>query len=153
MQAKPRPWAHTGKISLWSYRENQRNFPGWHLNADALGCRSLISLLDTLIDQPAAYLLDLVAPTPMQLSVPNNKSGRAAWFAPKQLQLRFSGEGSDWRFPITEAAEAACLQFGSTWIKPLREAIAGIPGGRGDYAIGARDKGSTRLWFWWSKQA
>lgn len=37
-----------GRVSLWRYTENERNYPGWNLNADAAGCRSLLELLDAL---------------------------------------------------------------------------------------------------------
>ena len=72
-------WKQSGRISLWRYTENQRNFPGWHLNGDADGCQSLLALLDALAaDGEGSRTVAIIAPTKTQLSVPNNKAGLAA---------------------------------------------------------------------------
>ncbi|MBB5884906.1 hypothetical protein DYQ93_03355 [Xanthomonas sp. LMG 8992] len=138
-------WTQSGRISLWRYLENERNYPGWHLNADSAGCQSLLTLLDALAaDGVGSRTLLITAPSKAELGVPNNRRGLAAWVAPEKLRLTLSTTDDHWSFPVD--AEPAALEIGSGWLAALREGIAGIAKGRGDYAIG---KGNHRLWFWW----
>ena len=140
-------WKQAGRVSLWHYTENDRNYPGWHLTADAAGCASLVALLDALVADgiPASRSVAITPPSKAQLGVPNNQSGSAAWRAPGKLRVSFSGSRADWLLMLDQ--EQAVITFGSDWLAPLREGISGIPLGRGDYSIGA--KGNLRLWFWW----
>lgn len=138
-------WKQTGRISIWRYTENERNYPGWHLNADRAGCQSLLSLLDALAaDGAGSRSVAITAPTKAQLVVPNNMRGRAAWVAPEKLRLTISPVEDRWSFPPD--LDPAAIEVGSAWLRALRGGIAGIPEGCADYAIG---KGSLSLWFWW----
>lgn len=77
-------WRQSGRVSLWRYTENERNYPGWNLNADAAGCRSLLELLDALtITGAGGRMVTVTQPTSEQLRVPNNRGGAAAWLAPE----------------------------------------------------------------------
>ena len=144
-------WKQAGSIALWRYKENQRNFPGWHLTADAAGCASLIALLDAFASDggSSSRTLTVQAPTLAILSVPNNRS--SAWRSPSKLRLSLSASPSEWSFP--ESLEPAALTFGSEWLPDLRQAIAGIPRGQGDYSIGRPGNGNLQLWFWWQPAA
>src|SRR5690606_19210464 len=116
--------------SLWYYTENERNYPGWHLAADAAGCASLIALLDALAADgtPASRAVEITPPSKAQLAVPNNKSGSAAWRAPSKLRVALSSNPSEWSFP--PALDPAVLTVGSEWLAPLRKGISGILHGR-----------------------
>jgi len=141
-------WKQSGCISLWRYTENERNYPGWHLNADPDGCHSLQALLEALAaDGGGSRTVTLTDPTPSQLGVPNNQSGRAAWVAPAKLRVVFSATPSEWSF--TADLDPAVLTVGSDWLAPLLGGIAGIPKGRGDCSIGGHNDGNLPLWFWW----
>ncbi|WP_395794995.1 hypothetical protein [Aquimonas sp.] len=136
-------WNQNGRICLWRYTENQRNYPGWHLSADADGCASLLSLLDQLPTATAAYrTLQITAPSAAQLRVPNNRA--AGWLAPCRLRIEWAAHPATWLLP--EVLDPAQLSLGADWLAPLRAGIADIAERRGDYAIGNRD---ARLWFWW----
>ena len=138
-------WKQSGRISIWRYTENERNYPGWHLNADRVGCQSLLALLDALVaDGAGSRSIAITPPTKTQLGVPNNRHGQAAWVAPAKLRLTLSPVADQWSFPPD--LDPAALVVGPTWLQALREGIDGIPEGRGDYSIG---KGSLPLWFWW----
>jgi len=140
-------WKQSGRISLWRYTQNERNFPGWHLNADTAGCQSLLALLEALAaDGFGSRTVSLTGPTRSQLGVPNNLSGQAPWVAPDRLRVMLAANPDEWSFP--QQLDPAVLTVGSAWLAQLREGIAGIPNGRGDYSIGER-KGSLPLWFWW----
>lgn len=142
-------WKQAGNVSLWYYTENERNYPGWHLTSDAAGCESLVALLDALAADgiTASRAVQLTPPSKAQLSVPNNRSGLAAWRAPSKLRVSFSQRPTDWLFPLE--IDPAVLTIGSDWLTPFREGISGIPLGRGDYSIGPAGKDGSRLWFWW----
>jgi hypothetical protein len=141
-------WKQSGRISLWRYTENERNYPGWHLSADVAGCQSLLALLEALATDGGGFrTITITTPDKAQLLVPNNKSGLAAWVAPTKLQMELSPNPTEWAFPPD--MDPAAITVGSNWLAPLREGIAGIAKGRGDYAIGDRKNGSFRLWFWW----
>lgn len=142
-------WKQSGNVSLWYYTGNERNYPGWHLTADAAGCDSLIALIDALAAYgcAAARSVEIRPPSSAQLKVPNNKSGLAAWQAPSKLRIAFSEDPELWSFPLV--LEPAALILGSDWLAPLRDGISGIARGRGDYSIGVAGNGSWRLWFWW----
>ena len=141
-------WKQEGRISLWRYTANERNYPGWHLNADKAGCASLLALLQELTGSPGAQrTVQISAPGPAQLSVPNNQGGRAPWLAPEKLRVSCCSEPQMWGFPPD--SEPACLTVGASWLEPLRLGIRGIPEGRGDFSIGSGKNGSLPLWFWW----
>jgi len=138
-------WKQSGRISLWRYEPNDRNFLGWHLNADAAGCESLLALLDELPHGPQPYrTLAITEPTPKQLNVPR---ANASWVAPSRLRLAWSSGPAAWEF--SAELDPATLTFGAHWLVPLRNGIAGICKGQGDYAIGTRKGIGLPLWFWW----
>ena len=140
-------WKQSGRISLWRYTENERNFPGWHINADSAGCESLLALLEVLsADGGGSRTVAIATPTKAQLDVPNNKAGLATWVAPDKLRMTFSPNPEEWFF--SSAIDPAEITVGTSWLAPLREGIAGIPNGHGDYSIGDRKSGLP-LWFWW----
>lgn len=143
-----RMWKQRGRVSLWRYTENERNYPGWHLNADRAGCESLLSLLDWLASSPGTCrTVAITAPTPLQLAVPGNRRGWAAWRAPDRLRLACSAAPSAWEFPPD--LKPASLIVGPEWLQALRTGIAGIAEGQGDHSIGDRGNGSLPLWLWW----
>ncbi|MBE5315421.1 MAG: hypothetical protein H4O13_08480 [Xanthomonadales bacterium] len=139
-------WKQRGKISLWRYTENQRNFPGWHLNADGEGCASLLDMIDALRGHLGSERnLRVSTPTPRQLAVPNNRA--AAWIAPQLWMIQHHPEPEHWHF--AGDLEPATLVVGAHGLDRLREGVAGIPAKQGDYSIGAGRHRESRLWFWW----
>lgn len=141
-------WKQSGRISLWRYTENEGNYPGWHLNADAAGCRSLLELLDAFsLDGSGSRTIAVTPPTAAQLQVPNYRHGAAAWVAPEKWCMTFSSAPDDWIFPPD--LHPATLTLGSSWFVALRNGLTDIPAGRGDWSTGHR-KGELSLWFWWS---
>jgi len=140
-------WRQKGSLALWQYTENRGNYPGWHLSADDAGCVSLVVLLDLFRSGgvAASRLVAVVPPTPDVLAVPNNRA--AGFVAPKELLLSYSETPSEWHFP--SSLEPATLTVGDAFARQLRDGIAGIPSGKGDYSIGTDRRGNLRLTFWW----
>ena len=137
-------WHQHGTMSLWRYRENLRNYPGWHIGADAAGCASMLALLDALaLDGPGATrTLQLSPPSPAQLAVPNNRDAR--WDAPATLRLTVDEDVAFWQWDVDGAR--ATLQLGDAATGALRQGVVDIAAGRGDYSVG---QGAQALWFWW----
>ena len=140
-------WRQSGRISLWRYIENERNYPGWHFNADIAGCQSFEELLNALAtDGSGSRTISLTSPTVRELQVPNNRGGRAKWMAPAKFRVILSQSSSEWYFP--SALDTATLSVGTDWLGPLREGLSGIPKGQGDYSIGGSEDENLQLWFW-----
>ncbi|BDU16499.1 hypothetical protein [Lysobacter auxotrophicus] len=140
-------WRQSGRVSLWRYTENVRNYPGWNLNVDAAGCRSLLELLDALTTEgTGGRTITVTPPTSEQLRVPNNRGGAATWLAPEKWYVSLASDPGAWNFPPD--TQPAVLALGSNWLAPLRAGIAGTQVGIGDQSIGDRKRGLA-LWLWW----
>lgn len=138
-------WQQAGRVWLWRYPGAARNFPGWHLTADADGAASLCALLDTFASDAApAFRTVRVSPlTPRILSVPNN--GDAACQAPARLRLALSPMADAWL--IAENDDSVTFTLGRDWLATLRTAVAAMRIGDGDFSIGPAQ--GERLWLWW----
>lgn len=145
----------SGQIFLWRYKDNVRNYPGWHLCADSQGCEFLLEVLNAFNkSQEKSFLVAISNPPSKVLSVPNNQGGRAKWQSPKELKLSFDSDANAtelWDFSFNN--NLSILKFGSKGIKELKKGIQDVTNGQGDYSIGGYDsesnEESTCLWFWW----
>src|SRR5688572_30111766 len=66
-------WELRGHVYLWRYKGNARNYPGWHLTADAPACVALIELVDLMGGSrfSSSSPVPLSPPTEHQVGVPN----------------------------------------------------------------------------------
>ncbi len=106
-------WRPAGHVYLWRYRENTRNFPGWHLSTDRPGGTALLQLFSLF---PSATTrvhrtVPLTPPSPSVLAVPNNQQGNANVWAPTKWRVVFDpalSETDSWEFPEgTDPADLA----------------------------------------------
>jgi hypothetical protein len=136
-----------GNVYLWRYKGNARNYPGWHLTANAQGCASLLELLDQMrgaqfSSEPA---IPLSAPTQRQIGVPNAPlqpvpmKGFQLYHSPTKLAA------DHWH--LAESNERVRLEVGHENLSVLRKGIADVARHEGDYSIGPTGE---ELWFWWS---
>ena len=142
-------WKQRGIISLWRYTENSRNYTGWHLSADAVGCASLLELLQALTASPeSAYrTVHVTPPSPTTLKVPNFRS--AKWVAPTKWRIAFEpNKEATSLWNIETQQDSMNLTLGGTMIQELASGVKDISRGEGDYSIGGSDR-QPRLWFWW----
>ena len=144
-------WQQVGTVALWRYTENQRNFPGWHLSANAEGIGAILTLLNAFEADGVAgsRIMAVAAPTASLLAVSNNRTSK--WVAPAKFRISFSGTPSQWSFP--ESLDPAELTLGAEWLPGLRKGLSGIIRGRGDHSIGHHGKDNLPLWFWWQRAA
>ncbi len=137
-------WQQRGKIYLWQYTENTRNFPGWHLVVDSTASDSLAALVASLSEaqEPIHRTLQISRPTQNVLRIPNNKDGLARFSAPEKLVIYFdpTSEGL-WAFEWVD--DVAEWRLGANSITELGSALAN-PNEFFDRMFG-KDK---PLWFW-----
>ena len=71
-------WVQNGKVFLWRYTENTRNYTGWHLALDVLGGNSLLTLFSSMkvLNQPTMRTIRLSKPGSDVLAIPNNPTSR-----------------------------------------------------------------------------
>lgn len=131
-------------FSIWTYRENSRRYPGYHLSGDDHACEQFIRWLE--IDHRKRRPLPLVKPSSALLRVPNNRGGEAkiSWFA----LIEFI-QCSDHRFRIVPdiSAQKITLECSDDYRRDLIDRVSKIPSGFGDENMG--EEGQDVLWFWW----
>jgi hypothetical protein len=84
-------WKQRGRIYLWRYLENQRNYPDWHLSLDSAALASLGALFRFLNeDQTRCHRIFAISPPVAEiLHVPNNRDGKARYTSPAKLRLSY----------------------------------------------------------------
>lgn len=129
---------------IWRYKDNQRNYPGYHLSADAEGCRAL---LDWLRSRKARPEFRLKTATPEVLSVPNNQEGLAAYVSCTLLKLQVRQDVDRGHFVFSEVSGRLSLECSQQQVECIIKGVEDIQRGEGDYCIGAGSQ--QALWFWW----
>lgn len=137
-------WKNRGSISLWHYEGFPKNYCGYHLTADAEGCRFLSGLFERFREAkyPARKRILLDPPTPDQLKIPNcsRKCVPARW-----VEFRFRREFDKDHWQITENEGAVTIETGEAGLSELDRGVADIIRGEGDWSIGSE---KNSLWFW-----
>jgi hypothetical protein len=136
----------TGRIFLWKFEHNVRNYPGWNFTCDDDGCESMIGLLELMQSSafPSSKKLTLEQPTIMQVKAAQHcHDFRSA----KYLSLHYKkGLPGYW---YTEEGESHLrLTFGDHEIVALRRAIYRVKKKEGDFAIGDPND-EHQIYFWW----
>jgi hypothetical protein len=138
-------WTLQGHLYLWRYKGDPRNYPGWHLTADADACQSLLGLIDSMqaSEFSSRTEISLSTPTAVQFVLVN-----APWqpVAAQSLTLSYypSKFAPDhWR--LVEDSGRVNLELGHQPLGDLRQGIVDVGRFKGDYCIG-RD--GEKLWFW-----
>lgn len=151
MEALIEKFKVNGKVYIWMYTDNQKNYPGWNLTVDLQAGISLIELLDlmTASEWSSKKTISTELPTKFQLKVPNNELGLAKWRTKPKLTLNYRKEESKDFWLITETDNGIEIQFGKTKLTDLKNAINRVPKGDGDYAISDMDDKNI-LYIWWN---
>jgi hypothetical protein len=70
-------WKQSGRLYLWRYGQNTKNYPGWNLASDETGWQSISDLLERMAEstRDSRREISVAAPTALTLSVPNNRAG------------------------------------------------------------------------------
>ena len=136
----PNEWKQSGKIYLWRYESNPRNYRGWHLNCDETGCDSLTSLISSFseLEESERRTVLLSKPTSHQLAVPgcNQKA-----LSDERLVI---GNSDQWA--LRSESGKTYLNICQDHIPKMIQGISEIKVGKGDRFIG---KQGNEIWFWW----
>lgn len=140
-------WRLQGNAYLWRYKGNARNYPGWHLTADAQACASLLELIDQMRDSQfsSEAPIPLSAPSGREIGVPNAPlehvamKGFVLYHSPATLAA------GHWH--LAENNQRVRLEVGHDNLIAIQKGIGDIARLKGDYSIGATGQ---ELWFWWS---
>jgi hypothetical protein len=132
---------------VWRYLENQRNYPGYHLSADAEGCATL---LEWLQNPKPRHEFRLQPITQEVLNVPNNQRGAAPYVGCSFLTLQVIPDVAEGHFLFSEASGRLTLECSQRQVERIIGGVNDIMQGRGDYCIGGADQ--QVLWFWWYPQ-
>ncbi|MCV6622880.1 MAG: hypothetical protein OIF51_14140 [Cellvibrionaceae bacterium] len=137
---EPNQWNQKGKIYLWSYEGNPKNYSGWHLHCDKDGAASLAELISSFsnVSEACHRTVVLSRPNEQQLRVPNCS---AKAMSDKKLVVSKQGK---WGIESKDGKTYFC--FDAEHLSKLVDAILGIPDGKGDFNIGTK---GNWLWFWW----
>jgi hypothetical protein len=148
-------WRQSGKVFLWRFPDDDRNYPGWNCTADKDGCRSLLDLfaLMAVAEWGAKMDIALSTPTGAIASLPG-RGGK--WLSPGRLRLLHpKGKVTDnfWRWD--GSLQSPTLTIGKSKVDALRHAFESVAAGRGDFCIHADDQKlqgfdpeRMAIWFW-----
>ena len=135
-------WKQSGRLFLWRFTENTRNFPGWHFMVDRAAAASLSELLKAMArGTPPCFRGVVVSlPTAEVLAVPNNR--HSGCVAPEKLRVELDPEDADsWAFE--EEGAVLHWRMGAHKLQ-LAADVFGDPVKYFDSSIGK----SPALWSW-----
>lgn len=134
-------WHRQGRVCMWKHWQRHTD---WNLAADEIACDALLDLLDRMENAkwPSQKSLHLVQTT----MTATGGAERKAKFA-KELTVKYrKGIVPDDFWELSDTDGVVTLVMGLTHLRALRDAVADMKKGGGDYSIG--DDGAP-LWVWW----
>ena len=133
-------WRKNGQISVWTYEPDERNYPGWHIGADASGYESLREILLILSQSPIGSKrtieLDLSAKRYAAIGIRKNLA--------QKIVLLSASQEDQWVF--RDASGKFVLKVSAIGVSALLESISRAQGGEYDFCI--KSANGQRLWFW-----
>jgi hypothetical protein len=147
-------WTQSGRLYLWRYGQNTKNYPGWNLAADETGWQSIADLLERMAEstRDSRREISVSRPTALALSVPNNPVGSKELESKQSLILNVQrNEVADQHWKLESSASRVILELGTAQLGVLHAAVLAVQRTGGDFAIGPDDKATWKessLWFW-----
>lgn len=153
-------WKLHGRLHIWSYLPPVKGLEGWHLNADATACTSIIALVDRMLGAEGQSQKRIPVGVPARMLV-----GREhPWKPVSELFLRYPlGEVEDdlWHIELGEG-NVLILTVGPAKLREFRQSLRGLTEWKDDFAIGPTVQWQSRrssktarkqfaaecLWFW-----
>lgn len=141
----------TGKIYLWKYLENSKNYPGWNITVDKTGGDNLLELINLMktCEWSSKKSIQIFKPNQEQLNVPNNKNGKAEWKSTQNLILNLKKEVEPDFWEVIDKGNDIEILLGNNSLLKLENSIKRILNNEGDFAISSNDDENI-LYFWWN---
>lgn len=138
-----------GKIYIWKYLENSRNYPGWNITADKIGGENLLELIDLMktCKWSSKKSIQTIEPSNNQLNVPHNRNGRAEWKSARNLTLNLKKEIEPDFWEVIDNENDIEIILGKNSLLKLENSIRRILNNDGDFTISDNDEENI-LYFW-----
>ena len=149
-------WKQRGRICLWRFPDQTRNYPGWEFWADAAGCLSLIDLLGLMLASPwtAKKTIEL-ADASSVVMLPGNPATEK-WRSPKAFTIHYPKDkvpDNHWKWE--GSLVRPLLKLGRARVEELMAAMESVSKGVGDFCIHVDDQSlhgfefeKMSIWFW-----
>lgn len=140
-----------GKIYIWKYLENSRNYPGWNITTDKIGGENLLELIDLMkiCNWSSKKSIKTIEPSNNQLNVPNNRNGRAEWKSAQNLTLNLNKEIEPDFWEVIDKENDIEILLGKNSLLKFENSIRRILNNDGDFAISDNEEENI-LYFWWN---
>jgi len=154
------PYLRNIEAWCWRYKENTRNYPGFHLSAKPLACDALIACLRQLCGEGDGTYRTI----PLKHLRPEDEakiSGGQAYECFSRLRITFHGDSEALhQMSIRAEGDIVRLDFTEAFLPLIEKGLSDVKAGTGDYSIGPRkdsqdgglmgelDQLSECLWFW-----
>jgi site-specific DNA-adenine methylase len=134
-----------GKLYLWKFKGNVRNYPGWNLTADATSCDSLLNLFELMkfSRYPSRKTVNTENVTKNQVKV----CGDYSYISAQKLTLNYR-KGSEGLWYIHLDSNNLEISMGDEKLNELESAIKRVKVNEGDFAISDNNEENI-LYFWW----
>jgi len=148
-------WKQRGRVCLWRYADDCRNFPGWDFSADASGRAAILELLKLMLNARWSSRANIVlARGEFLATLTSGHKGRVV--SPESFKLKYPKD----RVPVDH------WHWEGNWIEPeltlgraklteFIDAIECLARGENDFRIGDEaqplhgiDKSNVSIWFW-----
>jgi hypothetical protein len=140
----------SGRVYIWKYADNDRNYPGWNITVDNLASEELSVLFDMMGQCEWSTNKKILAtrPTDQEIGTPNNRNGIAKWTTKSKIVFSLKTNTTPDYWATTETVDELEISFGKEKLRGLWDAIINIPKGKGDHSIADKDDNNI-LTFWW----
>jgi hypothetical protein len=133
-------WRQRGDIFMW--KSKSPRWPEWNITASDLACDTLNDLFDRMENGQYSSKKELLLAKPAIMPHCSGPFRLATHWTIKYPK----GTVPDGEWVFQEQGSQLFLVLGLSRLRELREAIADMNKGGGDYSIGGDE---NRLWIWW----
>lgn len=126
-------------VYLWTYSENRRNYPGWHLSIEPAQQNKIIAALEELrVVRPRRRGAVFLArpPTGSVLKIPNNRLGAAGWKFARRMHVNMPADYPVSYWELLNDGDAVRIGLGIDMLHKLIASIQKLCEGIGDFGIG-----------------
>ena len=146
MENRINKFKHKGRVFIWKFSPDNKNYPGWNFTSDLEGCYSLIELLELMQASPFPSK-KLIPTNPVTLSQVKAVTGSKSYKSARLLALDYrKGQPEFWQ--TDQDPEKLKISFGDRELEFLQTALQRIIKGEGDFAIG-NSNDEYQVYFWW----
>lgn len=137
-----------GKVAIWHYKDNPKNYPGLHFTASDKACDCLIAIFNEVLSKNSSFHLEM--PLYTKDKRVHEVTGCSLKFKLyKTLNLIYKlKEPNLITFAVSD--ESITIKIGKEKLNEFNNGLIDIKNCEGDYTIGNYEKTPfNQMWFWW----